>query len=122
VVPVADYPTAYADESPMLQELDRTLFGGTPEELPALYRQRSPLTHVEHVTAPVLVITGANDTRCPRRQVDNYVAALAERGVAHTYDVFEAGHGSLSIDEAIREQALALDFVAEHLGTLPAER
>ncbi len=122
VVPVADYPTAYADESPGLQEFDRSLFGGTPDDLPDLYRERSPLTHVDAVRAPVLIITGANDTRCPKRQVDNYVAALAARGAPHAYDVFEAGHGSLAVDEAIRQRALALDFVAQHLGTPPAQR
>ncbi|MDP9405265.1 MAG: prolyl oligopeptidase family serine peptidase, partial [Actinomycetota bacterium] len=122
VVPVADYPTAFADESPVLQEFDRSLFGGTPDELPALYRERSPLTHVDAVRAPVLVVTGANDTRCPKRQVDNYVAALAARGVAHAYDVFEAGHGSLAVDELIRQRMLALDFVAEHLRTPRAQR
>lgn len=120
VVPVADYLTAYTDEAPVLQEFDRSLFGGTPEELEDLYRDRSPLTHVDRVRAPVLIITGRNDTRCPIRQVDRYVAALAERGIAHAYDVFEAGHGSYAVEETIRQQALALDFVAEHLGTPPA--
>jgi dipeptidyl aminopeptidase/acylaminoacyl peptidase len=121
-IPVADYPTAYRDESPDLQEFDRALFGGTPDELPDLYADRSPLTHVDAVRAPVLIITGANDTRCPRDQVDNYVAALAERGVPHRYDVFDAGHGSLDVEESIRQQGLALDFCAEHLGTPPAQR
>lgn len=120
VVPVADYPTAYADEAPVLQEFDRSLFGGTPEELPDLYRERSPLTHVDRVRAPVLIITGRNDTRCPIRQVDRYVAALAQRGIPHAYEVFDAGHGSYAVEDTIRHQGLALDFVAEHLGTPPA--
>lgn len=120
VVPVADYLTAYAEEAPSLQEFDRSLFGGTPDEVPELYRDRSPLTHVDRVRAPVLIITGRNDTRCPIRQVDRYVAALAERDLPHTYDVFEEGHGSHAVDETIRQQALAMDFVAEHLGTPPA--
>jgi dienelactone hydrolase len=122
IVPVADYVTAYADEAPVLQEFDRTLFGGSPDELPELYRERSPITHVAQVRAPVLIITGANDTRCPKQQVDNYVEALATLGKPHAYDVFDAGHGSYAIDESIRQQALALDFAAEHLGTPPAQR
>jgi dipeptidyl aminopeptidase/acylaminoacyl peptidase len=121
VVPVADYLTAYAEESPVLQEFDRSLFRGTPDERPELYRERSPLTYVHRVRAPVLIITGRNDTRCPIRQVDSYVAALAARGVSHHYDVFEAGHGSLAVDEVIRQQALAIDFVAGVLATLPAQ-
>jgi dipeptidyl aminopeptidase/acylaminoacyl peptidase len=121
-VPVADYVAAYADEAPVLREFDRSLFGGTPEELGELYRERSPITYAGRVKAPILIITGANDTRCPQRQVDNYVAELERHGTPHRYDVFEAGHGSLAIAEQIRQHALALDFVAEHLGTQPAQR
>jgi dienelactone hydrolase len=122
VVPVADYVAAFEDESPHLQEFDRSLFGGTPEDLPELYRERSPITHVDRVRAPILIITGRNDTRCPIRQVDNFVAELRARDLPHTYDVFDAGHGSLAVDESIRQQALMLDFLAEHLGTPPAQR
>lgn len=122
IVPIADYVTAYGDEAPMLREYDRSLFGGSPDEVGDLYRERSPITYADRVKAPVLVITGANDTRCPRRQVDNYVEALARRGVPHHYDVFEAGHGSLAVDEQIRQQALAIEFVAGHLGTAPPAR
>lgn len=122
VVPVADYVAAFEDESPGLQEFDRSLFGGTPDDLGALYRERSPITYVDDVAAPVLIITGANDTRCPKRQVDNYVEALHERGKTVAYDVFEAGHGSLDVAERIREVGMAIDFVAEHLGTPPAQR
>lgn len=122
VVPVADYPSAYADESPVLREFDRSLFGGSPDELPQLFTERSPLTHVDNVRVPVLIITGANDTRCPKQQVDNYVAALEARGVPHAYEVFDAGHGSLVIEVTIHHVALALDFAAEHLGTPPAQR
>ena len=33
-VPVADYVAAYEDEAPILQALDRALFGGSPETAP----------------------------------------------------------------------------------------
>lgn len=122
VVPVADYLSAYEDEAPSLQEFDRSLFGGSPAEVPDLYRERSPITHIEQVRAPTLIITGANDTRCPKRQVDNYVGELKRLGVPHHYDVFDAGHGSLQVEEQIRHLALALDFLAEHLDTSPAQR
>ena len=37
VVPVADYLSAYADESEALQAFDRSLFGGGPEDRHDLY-------------------------------------------------------------------------------------
>ena len=79
-VPVADYLTAYADEMEQLRAFDRALFGGSPTDRPDAYRASSPLTYVDAVTAPVLVLAGENDPRCPIRQVDNYLDALAARG------------------------------------------
>jgi dipeptidyl aminopeptidase/acylaminoacyl peptidase len=77
-VPVADYLTAYADEMEQLRAFDRALFGGSPEQLPDRYRAASPLTYVARVRAPVLVLAGENDPRCPIQQVDNYLDAAAE--------------------------------------------
>ena len=110
-VPVADYLAAYEDEAPGLQAFDRTLFGGGPEEAGDLYRERSPLTYVDKVTAPVLVIAGDNDSRCPIRQVMNYVEALRARGGEVEVYRFDAGHGSLVIDERVRQMSAELDFV-----------
>jgi dipeptidyl aminopeptidase/acylaminoacyl peptidase len=122
ILPVADYVSAFADESPELQEFDASLFGGTPEALPELYRERSPITHAGKVRAPVVIITGRNDTRSPLHQVENYVEALRRRNKTVILDIFEAGHGSYAVEETIRQQALALDFTAEHLGTPRAQR
>ena len=43
-VPVADYVAAYEDEAPMLQALDRALFGGSPTRCPdAVTAERNPI-------------------------------------------------------------------------------
>lgn len=115
-VPVADYLTAFADEAPSLQSFDRTLFGGSPDDVPELYAERSPLTYVDAVHAPVLVIAGDNDSRCPIRQVLNYVDALEARGGEVELYRFDAGHGSMVIDERVRQMAAGLAFVLPRLG------
>ena len=123
VVPVADYLAAYADESEGLQAFDRSLFGGSPEEKPELYRERSPITYVEQVRTPVLLMVGDNDTRCPLRQVLNYAKRLGELGRPFELDRFDAGHGALVTDERIRQTGVLLDFAAAHVpGVRPAER
>src|SRR6266508_3690685 len=123
VVPVADYLSAYADESEVLQAFDRSLFGGSPEEKPDLYRERSPITHVEQVRTPVLIMVGDNDTRCPLQQVLNYAKRLEEYGKRFELDRFDAGHGALVTEERIRQTGLLLDFGARHVpGVHPAER
>ena len=121
-VPVADYVTAYHDEMEALKALDRTLLGGSPEEVPERFEASSPLTYVDAVKAPVYISAGVNDPRCPIRQVENYVDRLAARGAVHEVYRYDAGHGSLVVDERIKQVRLELDFVRRHLGTPAKER
>src|SRR3990172_8282574 len=55
-VPVGDYAASYEDLSPTLQAYDRALLGGTPAELPELMRERSPISYVDQVDAPLLIL------------------------------------------------------------------
>ncbi|MDH6111571.1 dipeptidyl aminopeptidase/acylaminoacyl peptidase [Kitasatospora sp. MAP12-15] len=114
-VPVADYLTAYADEMEALKSLDRTLFGGTPEEVPERWLASSPLTYVEQVKVPVYVSAGVNDPRCPIRQIENYVTRLEQLGTPHEVYRYDAGHGSLVVEERIKQLRLEIDFVRRHL-------
>ncbi|MEU3922251.1 prolyl oligopeptidase family serine peptidase [Streptomyces sp. NPDC029004] len=115
-VPVADYVTAYHDEMEALKAMDRTLLGGTPEEVPERFEASSPLTYVDAVRAPVYISAGVNDPRCPIRQVENYVDRLAARGAVHEVYRYDAGHGSLVVEERIKQVGLEIAFAAEHLG------
>ncbi|NMI01277.1 S9 family peptidase [Pseudonocardia sp. K10HN5] len=114
-VPVADYLTAYADEMEQLRAFDRALFGGSPEQVPDTYRVASPLTYVDQVRAPILVLAGENDPRCPIRQVDNYLDALAAAGARYEVSRFDAGHGSLVVDETLRHISTEIDFARRML-------
>jgi len=114
-VPVADYVAAYEDEMEGLKAFDRSLFGGSPTEVPEKYADSSPITYVDAVTAPVLVLAGRNDPRCPIRQIDNYLSRLESRGAAHEVYRYDAGHGSLLDDERVRQMRVELDFVRRHL-------
>jgi len=114
-VPVGDYAAGYEDLSPTLQAYDRALLGGTPAELPELMRERSPISYVDRVTAPLLILAGSNDSRCPIRQVMLYVDRLRERGHAHELYVYATGHSSFDVDERVRQRALVLDFLARHV-------
>jgi dipeptidyl aminopeptidase/acylaminoacyl peptidase len=114
-VPVADYVAAYEDEMENLRAFDRSLFGGTPEEVPERYRLSSPLTYVDSLRAPVLVLAGENDPRCPIRQIENYLDRLAARAATFEVYRFDAGHGSLVVEERLRQVEAELDFVRRHL-------
>jgi len=114
-VPVADYVTAYEDEMEPMRAYDRALFGGSPAEKPDAYIDSSPLTWIDAVTAPMLVMAGENDPRCPIRQIDNYLDALAARGADYAVYRFNAGHGSMVVEERLRQVACEVGFVRDHL-------
>ncbi|MEU3461427.1 prolyl oligopeptidase family serine peptidase [Streptomyces sp. NPDC006733] len=113
-VPVADYVTSYNDEMEALKSLDRTLFGGSPTEVPERYEASSPITYVEQVTAPVYISAGMNDPRCPIQQIDNYVERLVALGKVHEVYRYDAGHGSLVVEERIKQVRLELAFAMKH--------
>ena len=83
--------------------------------MPDRYADSSPITYVEPVRAPLLVLAGENDPRCPIRQIENYLARLTERGVPHEVYRFDAGHGSMVDDERVAQLRVELDFLARHL-------
>ena len=114
-VPVADYVAAYEDEMEGLKAFDRSLFGGSPAQVPERYTASSPITYVDAVRVPVLVLAGENDPRCPIRQIENYLTRLGERGAAYEVYRYDAGHGSLVVEERIAQMRAELDFARRHL-------
>lgn len=55
--------------------------GGTPEERPDEYRNRSPAFQHDARWPPLLFLHGAGDTRCPVEQSRGFHSALRRRGV-----------------------------------------
>ncbi len=110
VVAIADWTLMYEDQAGTLRGYQRSIFGGSPDEKPEAHRRASPITYAENIAAPILVIQGANDTRCPARQMKVYERRLRELGKAIELRWFDAGHGSLAIEEQIRQQEMMLEF------------
>jgi dipeptidyl aminopeptidase/acylaminoacyl peptidase len=54
--------------------------GGTPQENPEEYRQRSPVTHLANVQTPVLLLHHEGDLRCPIGQSEEIFHALKAQG------------------------------------------
>lgn len=120
IVPLADLFAHYLEQAEPLRQYFRALAGGAPEDVPERFRESSPLTYVEDVRAPLLIMAGENDPRCPIGQVNNYVERLAELGKDFEVYRYDAGHGSMVVEEQIRQMEMRLNFVAKHLGTPPA--
>lgn len=118
-VPIADWLEQYDDVMEPLKAYDRSLFGASPDEEPERYRRASPSTYIDNVRVPVLVMAGLNDPRCPIRQIESYLARLDALEKPHETYKYDAGHGSMVIDETLKQMEMRLDFAARHLGTMP---
>jgi dipeptidyl aminopeptidase/acylaminoacyl peptidase len=114
-VPVGDYMASYDDSAPSLQAYDRSLLGGVVHDLPELVRERSPITYVDRVRAPVLVLIGENDTRCVPGQAFNYVDALRRAGGDVEVYTYGEGHSSYVVEEELRQWRAVLDFLRRHV-------
>ncbi len=119
IVPVADYPLAYADESEELQGFDRSLFGGAPAEQPDRYRERSPSTYVDRVSTPLRIEAATNDSRCPIRQVRTYTHQLEANGTVLEYEETAGGHGAFVVEAEIARTRRAIAFARRHLPAAP---
>lgn len=88
----------------------------TPEGKAQLLRQ-SPLTSADKIRTPLLVIQGANDPRVNKRESDQIVIALRDRGFPVEYIVApDEGHGFARPINQMATFASAEKFLAKHLG------
>jgi dipeptidyl aminopeptidase/acylaminoacyl peptidase len=117
-IAVADWTIAHEDTTDTLRGVRAARFGGTPEEQPERYAASSPITYAQNVKAPVLIIQGRNDTRTPARSVETYEATMKALGKAIDVHWFDAGHGSLVVDQAIEHHELMLSFAVRVIGTV----
>jgi dipeptidyl aminopeptidase/acylaminoacyl peptidase len=89
---------------------------GDPETEAEFLTERSPITYLEQVTAPLLVIQGANDPRVVRAESDQLVERLRELGREVEYVVFDdEGHGFTRRSNELRAYRLTADWFIRHL-------
>jgi dienelactone hydrolase len=80
-------------------------------------KAQSPLFSADRITAPLLVIQGANDPRVKQRESDQIVVTLRDLGREVEYMVApDEGHGFANEDNNLAMFAKIEEFLAEHLG------
>ena len=74
--------------------------------------ERSPLDLRGPRQAPLLLLAGEHDSRCPLPQILSYVDRLKARDHPHELYLFGTGHSSFDIDERIRQLGVVLDYLS----------
>jgi len=89
---------------------------GNPETDEALMRAVSPVFHADKITAPLLIVQGANDPRVKKAESDQMVDALRAREVDVPYMVKDnEGHGFRNEENKFEMYRAAEQFFAKHL-------
>lgn len=103
---------------PFWQAMVKRLVGDpSNEEVRKELKERSPITHIENIDCPLLVVQGAKDIRVKKSESDQIVEQLRERGVPVKYIVFEdEGHGFSKEKNRVKAFNAAVDFILEHMG------
>ncbi|MFS0863847.1 S9 family peptidase [Fredinandcohnia sp. 179-A 10B2 NHS] len=84
---------------------------GDPERDREKLIEYSPITHLDNMSKPMLVIQGANDPRVVKAESDKIVQALQDKGVKVEYLVLEdEGHGFSKKENEIKVNRTILEF------------
>jgi pimeloyl-ACP methyl ester carboxylesterase len=89
---------------------------GDPAKDRDFLTERSPKTHIDDISCPLLVIQGQNDPRVVERESHDVVEQLRELGREVDYLVFEdEGHDVLKLTNRVRCYDTIGSFFSEHL-------
>ncbi|HSJ58793.1 MAG TPA: S9 family peptidase, partial [Anaerolineae bacterium] len=115
VVPFLNWFTAHANVRPDLQHWDLENFGH-PERDRDLYHERSPFFFLDRVTAPVQLICGAHDPRCPASESIQARDALVTAGKPCDLLLYEdEGHSFLKTENVVDAELRRVAFLAAAL-------
>jgi dipeptidyl aminopeptidase/acylaminoacyl peptidase len=89
---------------------------GDPDEDQAMLIERSPITYVDQIRVPLLVIQGAKDPRVVKAESDQMVEKIRARGGDVRYYVDEEeGHGATRRANAVKWMRMISEYLEEHL-------
>jgi dipeptidyl aminopeptidase/acylaminoacyl peptidase len=115
IVPFVNWFTEIQNEDPVLHQSDLATMGD-PEKNKPLFQDRSPIFFVDQIRAPLLLLAGGNDPRCPKEEAQQVVDAVKKRGGTVEYKVYEnEGHGFARVENQIDAYQRVSGFLKAHV-------
>jgi len=115
IVPFVNWFTEIENEDPVLRQSDLATMGD-PEKNKALFKDRSPIFFVDQIKAPLFLLAGGNDPRCPKEEAQQVVDAVKKHGGTVEYKVYEnEGHGFARVENQIDAYQRVSGFLKAHV-------
>ena len=115
IVPFVNWFTEIQNEDPVLQQSDLATMGD-PEKNKALFQDRSPIFFVDQIKAPLFLLAGRNDPRCPEEESQQVIDAIKKRGGVVEFKVYEnEGHGFARVENQIDAYQRVSGFLKAHV-------
>jgi dipeptidyl aminopeptidase/acylaminoacyl peptidase len=119
IVPFVNWFTEIEHEDPVLQQSDLATMGDVVKNK-ALYEDRSPINFIDQIKAPLLLLAGGHDPRCPKSETQQVVDAIKKRGGTVDAKIYEnEGHGFARVENQIDAYKRVADFLLAHV--VPAD-
>jgi dipeptidyl aminopeptidase/acylaminoacyl peptidase len=119
LVGIANFVSFLQNTGPWRRHLREAEYGSLENDREFL-EEISPINHVERITAPLLVIHGANDPRVPINEAEQMVARLKSLGrTVEFLRLEDEGHQIAKLKNKLVAFPLAVDFLRRHLQQKP---
>jgi dipeptidyl aminopeptidase/acylaminoacyl peptidase len=113
IVPFVNWFTEIEHEDPVLQQSDIATMGD-PKTNKALFEDRSPIFFVDKIKAPLFILAGGNDPRCPEEESQQVVDAVKKNGGKAELKVYKnEGHGFAKVENLIDAYRRATGFLKD---------
>lgn len=117
---ISDFHTFFAGTEPWIAAAAVSKYGD-PVRDADLLRDLSPMTHLDRLDVPVLLIHGANDTNVPAGESAQVAQALAARDAPYAHLVLTGeGHDFLARDNAEAARTATTAWLTRHLAATTA--
>lgn len=119
IVPFVNWFTEVENEDPLLHEYDAATMGD-PVKNKSLWEDRSPINFVDKIKAPVLLLAGGNDPRCPKSEAQQIADAIKKRGGTVELKIYDnEGHGFARVENQIDAYTRVADFLKKYVPAPP---
>ncbi len=113
---VVDYETTRPDLRPYSEEM----IGGSPQQIPEKYHERSPIHFVQDIRGKLLIVQGGQDPNVTPENVRQVIMQLHQHDILYELLEFpDEGHGIYRPANQARLYKRMAEFFAEALGSHP---